>query len=857
MKRTSIGPYWSVNQAEVLASVESRKEGLSTEEALVRLQSYGENTISSKKHLSQLQLFLNQFKNPIILILLFATIISAVTGDWFDAQIVLLIIFASAVLSFYQEYSAGQAIEKLRSKVQVTSMVMRDGNVSEIPSLKVVPGDIVKLSAGNLIPADGLILESFDLYVNQSVLTGESISVEKREGTVPEDSVVESRTNCVFMGTSVFSGMGTMLVMETGTATQYGEIAKQLSLRPPETDFERGIRHFGYLLTQIMLVLTLIVFAINVLLKKPALDSLLFSVALAVGITPQLLPAIISITLSKGARIMAKNGVIIRRLNSIENFGSMDVLCTDKTGTLTQGNIQLDGALDVHGQASNSVFRLAYLNASLQKGMANSLDDAIKKYRELDIQAVEKLGEVPFDFSRKRLSVLYREDHERRLVVKGAFNGVFEVCNAVEIDGKRHEKDAGAVAEVERRYQEWSSQGIRVLGVAYKMDSLPDEVTAKDEREMIFAGFLLFSDHPKEDAKPTIADLARRGVDLRIITGDNKLIAQHTARSVGIDVTDILTGKEIYSLRDEALWQRVESIKLFAEVDPNQKERIILALKKQSHVVGYMGDGINDVPALHAADVSISVDNAVDVAKESADIVLMEKSLTILSRGIQEGRTTFSNTLKYIWVTTSANFGNMFSVAGISLLLPFFPLLPKQILLLNFLSDFPALTLANDAVDEEMLRVPQTWNIHFIRNFMFVFGLVSSVFDYFITFILFNLFRESQILYQSSWFTFSLLTELVTLIVIRTRKPFYRSRPATLLLSSTILVAVVTLLLPYTPLAPLFTIEPIPLQVIGILFLLLALYVLAMEITKHFFYRRSHHTRQRSVLPSGISTHTK
>lgn len=857
MKRMNDVPYWSIDLEEVMGMLESSLEGLPAPEAAARLAMYGENVVRPKRHLSQLQLFLNQFKNPIILILLFATAVSAVTGDWFDAQIILLIVLASALLSFYQEYSAGQAIEKLRSKVQVTCSVKRDGKYMDVPSRLVVPGDVVRLSGGNLIPADGLLLESWDLFVNQSVLTGESVSVEKRVGTVPVDSGAEERTNCLFMGTSVFSGMGTMLVTETGTATQYGGIAEQLALRPPETDFERGIRHFGYLLTQIMLVLTLIVFAINVLLEKPALDSLLFSVALAVGITPQLLPAIISITLSKGARTMAKVGVIIRRLNSIENFGSMDVLCTDKTGTLTQGDIQLDGAVDVDGHDSQKVFRLAFLNASLQTGMSNNLDEAIKKYQILDVQGVEKVGEVPFDFNRRRLGVLFRERGEECLVVKGAFSSVFEVCSSIEVGGVPKFKDAQTVAAVERHYQEWSSQGIRVLGVAYKTGMIPGEVTVGNESDMIFAGFLLFSDHPKEDAATTIENLASRGVGLRIITGDNKLIALHTAHSVGIEVTGVLTGRELRLMSDEALWQRVETTNLFAEVDPNQKERIILALKKQNHVVGYMGDGINDVPALHAADVSISVDNAVDVAKESADIVLMEKSLTILSRGIQEGRTTFSNTLKYIWVTTSANFGNMFSVAGISLLLPFFPLLPKQILLLNFLSDFPALTLSNDAVDEDMLRTPQTWNIRFIRNFMFVFGLVSSVFDYFITFILFNLFRESQVLYQSSWFTFSLLTELITLIVIRTRKPFYRSRPANLLLSSTIFVSVVTLLLPHTSLAQLFTLEPIPLQVIGILFLLLALYVLAMEITKHFFYRRSHTPRQRSVLPGGISTHSK
>lgn len=839
MKRITDVPYWSLDSSEALDQVRSSTDGLSSKEAATRLTAYGENVIKPKKRLSQVALFLNQFKNPIILILIFATIISAVTGDWFDAQIILLIVMGSALLSFYQEYSAGQAIEKLRSKVQITCSVKRDGKFSAISSQLVVPGDIIQLSGGNMIPADGRLLESEDLFVNQSLLTGESMSVQKIAGVVSEDSEVGERQNCVFMGTSVFSGHAIELVMETGTATHYGRIAEQLTLRPPETDFERGIRHFGFLLTQIMLILTLTVFAINVLLDKPAIDSLLFSVALAVGITPQLLPAIISITLSKGARVMAKGGVIVRRLNSIENFGSMDTLCTDKTGTLTNGDIQLDGALDWNGQDSEKVFRLAYLNATLQKGMRNSLDETIQKVKKLDIATVQKLDEVAFDFTRRRLSVLYREEGQATLVVKGAFNSVFEVCRFIEIDGVKRAKSDDLVAELEQRYKAWSEQGIRVLGIAQKTEALPEKVTVADEKDMIFMGFLLFSDHPKEDAASTIQELSRKGVALRIITGDNKLIALHTAQAVGIEITGTVTGKELRLMTEETLWRKIEHINLFAEVDPNQKERIILALKKKAHVVGYMGDGINDLPALHAADVSISVDNAVDVAKESADIVLMEKSLSVLNRGIEEGRTTFSNTLKYIWVTTSANFGNMFSVAGISLILNFFPLLPKQILLLNFLTDFPALSLSGDSVDEEMVQTPRKWDIKFIQQFMFTFGLVSSVFDYLITFILFSIFRESQGLYQSGWFTFSILTELATLMVIRTQKPFFKSKPAPLLIGSTVAIGVITMLLPYTPLASLFALEPIPFNVIVTLILLIGFYIAAMEGTKYFFYR--HH----------------
>lgn len=831
--------YWSIPLSEALESVQSGMDGLSSSEAATRLKTYGENALKPKQKNSSFRSFLNQFKNPIILILLFATIVSGLTGDWFDAQIILLIVLISAILSFYQEYSASQAIEKLKSKVQVRCSVKRDGNFVEVSSRLIVPGDIIQLTTGSLIPADGLVLASDDLFVNQSVLTGESTASEKNTKPAEMDSTVEERSNCVFMGTSVFSGSGLMLIMESGSRTQYGTIAEQLTALMPETDFERGVRHFGYLLTQIMLILTLVVFAINVILNKPAMDALLFSVALAVGITPQLLPAITSITLSSGARLMAKNGVIVRRLNSIENFGSMDTLCTDKTGTLTEGDLQLSGAVDWKGEESEKVFRMAYLNATLQKGMKNNLDETIHNSREIDIKNVEKLDEIAFDFTRRRVSILYREEGISNLVTKGAFSSVLEVSEYVTVDGQIKKKDPVLVAAIEKRYKEWSDQGIRVLGLAVKTGEFPASLSVSDEKDMIFMGFLLFFDPPKADAISTLKDLAFKGVRVRIITGDNKFIALHTAEAVGLKVTGIITGKELANMSDEVLWKKSEETNIFAEVDPNQKERIILALKKKGHVVGYMGDGINDVTALHAADVSITVDNAVDVAKELADIVLMQKSLAVLSRGIEEGRTTFSNTLKYIWVTTSANFGNMFSVAGISMILPFFPLLTKQILLLNFMTDFPALTLSGDLVDSDVLKSPQKWDMRFIRNFMLTFGLLSSVFDYLTTFLLFYIFRESQGLFQSGWFIFSIFTELVTLMVMRTKKPFYLSKPGKMLLFSSVFLGVLTLILPYTPLGNVFSLQPIPLPILLILSGLLILYIIAMEIVKKLFYRRA------------------
>jgi Mg2+-importing ATPase len=833
--------YWSIPVDEALKEFHSDINGLTTEDAALRLKENGENSIKKHKKASQLIMFLHQFKNPIVIILIIATLISAGTGEWIDAAIILLIVLSSSVLSFIQEYSASNALEELREKVQIKTLVMRSGIVIEIPSRELVVGDIIKLSAGSLVPADGLILESLDLSVNQSILTGESLPTEKKAGAIFEDLAVKDRENCLYMGTSVQNGSAKVLIVDTGVNTEFGEIAKQLTLRPPETEFERGIRHFGYLLTQIMLILTLAVFAINVIFKRPAIDSLLFSVALAVGITPQLLPAIISITLSKGSRIMAREGVIVRRLNAIENFGSMDILCTDKTGTLTEGVIRIDGATDAKGQKSDEVFRLAYLNASLQTGMANSLDDAISKAHPIDISNVKKIGEIPFDFNRERLSIIVQEGDEIIMVAKGAINSILNICSQIEIDGIPKIKDDAVLETTLKHYAEWSSQGIRVLGVAKKTVMLSEKFGIQDENEMIFMGFILLFDHPKADVKETIDNLKHSGVSLRIITGDNKLIAMHTAESVGLKVTGVLTGDELRKLSDESFWNKIESTNIFAEVDPNQKERIILAFKKKAHVVGYMGDGINDVPALHSADVSISVNNAADIAKESADLVLMENSLEVLNRGIKLGRTTFGNTLKYIQVTTSANFGNMFSMAGASLFLPFLPLLPKQILLINFLTDFPAITIANDTVDAEILEKPRRWDVKLIRDFMFTFGFISSVFDYITFAVLLIGFKAQEELFQSSWFTVSILTELLILMVMRTQKPFYKSKPVPIMLFTVIFIGVLTLLLPYLPFHQYLNIEPINPAILLSLIAISVLYIITTEIAKHYFYKSKSH----------------
>lgn len=838
MYEKDFGSYWSIPTEKVMLSLQTDIAGLSKEEARKRLKEYGENTIKKQKKATKIILFLSQLKNPIMLILIFATIVSASTGDLTDAAIILAIILGSSILSFFQEYRASNAVEELRSKVQIRSVVLRNGKFEEIPARLIVPGDILKFSAGSFISADGLVLETSDFSVNQSILTGESVPNEKKPGISAEDSSTEERTNCVFMGTNVHRGTAMVLAVATGENTEFGQIAGQLKLRPPETDFERGVRRFGYMLTEIMLVLTLTVFAINVYFHEPVINSLLFSVALAVGITPQMLPAIVSITLSKGSHNMSKEGVIVRRLNAIENFGSMDTLCTDKTGTLTEGDVRFDGAVNVNGEKSEDVFRLAYLNASLQVGMDNSLDDTIVAFKKIDTSSVERQGEIPLDFTRERLSIIVKENNQYIMITKGALAHVLETCTFFQQGNTISIMDSVKLDEIHQRYLEWSNQGIRVLGVAQKKVESKERYVVEDEAQMTFVGFLLLFDHPKEDVAKTIADLAKNGIGLRVITGDNKLIAMHTASCVGLDIKGVLTGSELIRMSDQVLWNNIENTNLFAEVDPNQKERIILALKKRGHVVGYMGDGINDVPALHAADVSISVDNAVDVAKESADFVLMEKSLEVLNRGIELGRTTFANTLKYIFVTTSANFGNMFSMAGASLFMPFLPLLPKQILLINFLSDFPAIAIANDAVDEEELKKPRRWDIKLIRNFMFTFGFLSSVFDYLTFAVLLLIFEAREGIFQSGWFVLSILTELLTLLVMRTQRPFFKSKPATLLAYTSLVVALVTLAIPYLPVNNIMDIEPIPLQILISLLAIAALYIVVTEVVKHYFYKR-------------------
>jgi Mg2+-importing ATPase len=826
--------YWALGADELLQRLGSTPDGLSTREAAARLRAHGRNELHAHRALSRLRVLSEQLRSPLLLLLVFAAAVSAWNDEWVDATIVLTIVLASVGIGYKREYSAQSASVALKARVKTRARVLRDGNAELLPLEEVVAGDVVMLAAGSLVPADGVVLEAADCHVSEAVLTGESFAVEKRPGPIGASSGLSVRTNCVFLGTNVRSGTARCVIVKTAAATEFGAIAARLSLRPPETDFDRGIRHFGYLLMSAMLIIVLLVFAAHVLGGRSPVETLLFAIALAVGLSPELLPAILSVNLARGAESMASHGVLVRRLNAIENLGSMDILCTDKTGTLTEGLVQLDGAYDLTGEASADVLELGALNASLETGLPSPLDDAILQAHAADSTGLRKLAEIPFDFARKRISVVVADEHGATLIMKGAFSHVLDVCSTVQ-DGTP--LDAASRAVLEARFAGWSDQGIRVLAVATRTIEDRPQYAREDERDLVLRGFLTFLDRPKPGVAEALAELARLGVSVKLITGDSKGVAMHVASAVGMSAQRVLTGAELDLLHDEALWREAERTDLFVEVDPNQKERIILSLKKMGHVVGFLGDGVNDAPAMHAADTSLSVEGAVDVAREAADFVLLERNLSVIRRGIEEGRKTFANTLKYVLTTTSANVGNMVSMAVASLMLPFLPLLAGQILLNNFLSDIPAFGLADDTVDPELVAQPRRWDNRFIARYMLELGALSSVFD-FITFgALYFGFRASPELFRTGWFVESLLTELVIALVVRTRRRVYRSRPGKLLLVSTVALSVVAVAIPYIPQARILGFVPLPGALVLLLALITILYVVATEFLKPWLYR--------------------
>ena len=818
--------HWTLTPDQVQAALGSSPAGLTSAEAERRLGEYGRNEIERRHVPTRRALLLAQLRNPLLALLVFAAIISIATGEWVDAGIVVAIIAASAGIGTEREYRARQAVDALARRVQVRAVAVRDGVDRSIEFADLVPGDVILVSAGSIVPADARLIDAVDCQVDEAALTGESFPAAKQVDVVAADAPLASRSNCLHQGTTVRSGSARAIVVRTGRATAYGSIAHRLATPEPETDFDRGLRRFGYLLTSTMTVMVVLVLVANVALGRPLVETLLFSIALAVGLSPELLPAILAVNLARGATAMARHGVVVRRLAAIENLGNMDVLCTDKTGTLTEGRVTLHGAWSTHGAESGQVLQLAAVNAGLQTGIGNPLDAAILAAAGPPSITVAKVGEVPYDFVRRRVSVAIRDGTGLLLVTKGA---VPETLGACAMDADGFPLDDARRQGLLDRVASWNTAGIRVLAVASR--ALPERttVTCDCERGLELRGFLTFRDNPKEEMASVLAALTGLGVSVRMITGDAAAVARHIAVEVGLGGGRALRGTDIERLDDRALQRAAEDVDLFVEVDPNQKERVIRALRRNGHVVGFMGDGINDAPAMHAADTSMSVESAADVARDAADFVLLGRDLDVVRRGIVEGRRTSANTLKYLRTTTSANLGNMISMAAASLMLPFLPLTAGQVLLNNFLSDVPAVGIADDSVDAELVSEPRGWDMAALARFMLLFGLVSSAFDFLTFWVLIRAHEGAAAPFRTGWFVESLLTELAVALVVRTRRPFWRSRPGRLLAWSTAFVAALALAMPWLPGAALAGFVPLPFGTIAALLVIVALYVAATE----------------------------
>ncbi|MRR58321.1 MAG: magnesium-translocating P-type ATPase [Deltaproteobacteria bacterium] len=832
-------PFWLLSVSALLEQLVASPDGLSSEEAALRLTRFGHNLIHGERKRALLLQFLAKFRNPLVIILLAASAISAFTGDATSFFIIGAIVLMSVTLDFVQEYRAGQAAERLRQSVAVRVHLLRDGKPCEFPMADLVPGDVALLSAGDLVPGDGRVLEAKDFFVNQALLTGEPYPVEKSAGELSETTDMAAASNGVFLGTSVISGTARVLVCRTGQNTALGEIADSLLAKGPPTSFEQGTHRFGFLIMRMTVLLVLFVLLVNAIFHRPWLESFLFAMALAVGLTPELLPMVVSVTLSRGALRMAASKVIVKRLASIHNLGSMDVFCTDKTGTLTEARIHLERHINPLGKESLRVLELAYYNSFFETGLKSTLDDAILEHTEIIATGWKKIDEVQFDFERRRISVLLDNGTSRMLVVKGAPEDIIRLSVRYEGDEETGllPLDDAARMNINAQFEALSKEGFRVLGIASRQVGMdhPHAVVG-DESELVFAGFAAFLDPPKESAKAALAGLAADRVAIKIITGDNELVTQHVFSQLGLPVTGVLTGTEIRQLDDTALGAQVEQANLFCRVTPVQKNRINLALKRRGHVVGYLGDGINDAPSLHSADVGISVDSAVDVAKAAADMILLEHDLGVLHAGVLEGRRTFGNIMKYIMMGTSSNFGNMFSMAGASLFLPFLPMLPVQILLNNLLYDVSELPIPLDRVDDDYLSHPRHWDMKFIRNFMLVIGPVSSIFDVLTFYSMLAVFHAGEALFHTGWFIESMATQVLVIFIIRTRKNPFKSRPNPWLIACSLSVVAAAVLLPYTPAGIYLGFVAPPVFYFLILAAMLLAYLLAVELMKRWFF---------------------
>jgi Mg2+-importing ATPase len=783
---------------------------------------------------------LRRLANPLVAILILASIASAVVRDFVNAAIVLAIVVVSATVEFVQTHRSQRAADALKARVAQTATALRNGSWRTIARRLVVPGDVIRVTAGDMIPADATLASSNDLHVNEAALTGESLPVEKGEGAE------------LLMGSSVVSGTATGIVVQTGPRTAFGAVATGLAVTPAPTAFERGMADFGVLILKTVLFLVLFVFVITAVLHRDPLESLLFAVALAVGLTPEFLPMIVTVTLTRGAVRMARSNVIVKNLSAIQNFGSIDILCSDKTGTLTTGEMKLEIHVDPLGETSERPLLLAYVNSYFESGIDNPLDDAVLRKARLnpldsavlrhehpDISGYAKVDEIPFDFERRRVSVVAARDGEVLLVTKGAPEHVLAVTTAVEIAGVVSPLDAEARRRCTAVFERLGAEGYRVIAIGYARVDRRPAFSKDDEHDLVLAGFVAFVDPPRDDARDVLAELKKEGVRVKVLTGDSELVTVHVCERVGIPTKSILLGRDIDAMSDPALAHRAERTHVFARLAPAQKSRVLRALKSRGHVVGFLGDGINDAPSLHAADVGISVSNAVDVARDAADIILMEPGLRVLLSGVLEGRRAFGNVMKYLLMGTSSSFGNMFSMAGAALFLPFLPMLPTQILLNNFLYDVAQITIPSDNVDASFVRKPRRWNIDLIRRFMLWIGPVSSAYDFLTFVVLLEVFRAPEALFHTGWFVESLATQTLVIFVIRTASNPLRSRPSRALVLTTLALLTLGLSLPFLPGAHVLGFVPLPPGFFAFLVLATATYLLLVEIVKRRIFRRA------------------
>jgi Mg2+-importing ATPase len=842
-KNVSVISSESCSQEAVLQYFNTSLKGLSDEQAAERLEQYGYNEPAKKKKRTIIFQILSKFLNPLVVVLLIIAGFSMFFGEKISAIIVILMALISVFLSFFQEYRAGKEAERLSEMVRATATVIRNGRPREVKIREIVPGDIVDLFAGDMVPADLRIISCKDLFINQASLTGESFPVEKTaEAIIPRGSSAEELTNVAFMGSSVVSGTALGVVVRTGLETRFGALSKRLATMSVESSFDKGIRSFTWLMIKVMVVMVLVIFAINAFLKGDIIQSLLFSLSVAVGLTPEMLPMLVAINLSKGAIAMSKKDVIVKRLNATQNFGAMDVLCTDKTGTLTLDRIVVERHCDVVRKEDDDVLRMAYINSFYQTGLKNILDRAILAHEKLLVREYKKVDEVPFDFSRKIMSVVIEADGKHRIIVKGAPEEIYRRCTRFELEGEILDFDEAKLllVDLQDEYDNLSAEGFRVLAIAYKDFEQPKNVYSKDdEQNLILKGYIAFLDPPKATARKTIETLNQLGIEFKVLTGDNELVTKQVCSEVGLNIIGFAVGEQVEKANDTQLSELVTTTTVFARLSPLQKERVIHALHANGHIVGYLGDGINDAPALKAADVGISVDNAVDIAKETADIILLKKSLLVLRDGVIEGRKTFGNILKYIKMGSSSNFGNMFSMTGASLFLPFLPMLPIQILLNNFLYDLSQIAIASDEIDEEYLIRSRPWNVDYIKKFMIFLGPVSSIFDFLTFAVLWFIFRAEAPLFQTGWFLESLCTQTLVIHIIRTGKvPFLESRPSQFMIFTSIYIVTIGLMLPFLPLGKYFGFVEPPLSYFIALVLIVPVYLFTVQAVKSWFIKR-------------------